>query len=131
MKQRVINPWSWQEQFGFVQATEISDGQRLLFCAGQASFDADGRAVYAGDMPAQLNKALDNLDTVLSQAGFGMANLVRLNFYTTDVDLFLAHHDIIATRVTQTGARFGSTLIGVTRLASPELMIEIEATAMK
>ena len=39
MDRRVINPWTWQDQFGFVQANEVSNGQRVLFCAGQTSVD--------------------------------------------------------------------------------------------
>ena len=34
---RVINPWSWQDQFNFVQANEVRDMQRMLICAGQTS----------------------------------------------------------------------------------------------
>lgn len=131
MKQRVINPWTWQDQFGFVQATEIQGAQRLLFVAGQASFDAQGNPVHAGDMKAQVTQALDNLETVLKAADFDMSNIVRITLYTTDVDLLLAHHDIIVQRITKAGGRFGSTLVGVTRLAAPGLMFEIEATAVK
>ena len=41
-------------------------------------------------MAAQWNKALDNLETVLKQAGMDLSNVVRLNYYTTDVDAFMA-----------------------------------------
>ena len=34
MERRIINPWSWQDQFGYVQAHEVSAAQRVLFCAG-------------------------------------------------------------------------------------------------
>jgi enamine deaminase RidA (YjgF/YER057c/UK114 family) len=64
MERRVVNPWSWQDGFGFSQAVEITAGQRVLYCAGQASVDADGRPMHPGDIVAQLNQALNNLDTV-------------------------------------------------------------------
>jgi hypothetical protein len=52
MERRVVNPWSWQDQFGFVQANELQGMQRVLICSGQASVDADGRPLHAGDMRA-------------------------------------------------------------------------------
>ena len=131
MEQRIINPWKWQDQFGFAQANEISGGQRILYCAGQASTDADGRPAHAGDMRAQINQALDNLERVLTQAGFSLSNVVRLNYYTTNVDQLLANWSVITSRLTQAGCRPASTLLGVSRLAFPELLVEIEATAVK
>ena len=56
MGRRVINPWTWQDQFGFVQALEVTGSERALFCAGQTSSDADGNPVHAGDMRAQLGQ---------------------------------------------------------------------------
>ena len=131
MDQRTINPWKWQDHFGFVQGTEISGAERVLYCAGQASIDAEGRPVHAGDMRAQIGQVLDNLETVLSKSGFSLPNIVRLNYYTTDVDLFVANSDIVKARVAQAGCHFASTLLGVGRLAYPELLIEMEATAVK
>jgi 2-iminobutanoate/2-iminopropanoate deaminase len=131
MEQRIINPWQWQDQLGFVQAHEISGGQRILYCAGQASVDADGRPVHQGDMRAQITQALDNLATVLAAAGLSLANVVRLNYYTTNVEQLFAHWDVVMNRLTQAGCRPGSTLLGVSRLALPELLVEIEATAVQ
>jgi enamine deaminase RidA (YjgF/YER057c/UK114 family) len=131
MERRIINPWKWQDQFAFAQACEISGGQRVLYCAGQASMDAEGRPAHAGDMRAQINRALDNLGTVLAEAGFELSNVVRLNYYTTDVDQLFANWDAVVSRLDKAGCRPSSTLLGVTRLAFPELLIEIEATAVK
>lgn len=131
MEQRIINPWEWQDQFGFVQANEIKDGQRILYCAGQASVDAEGRPIHSEDMLAQISQALDNLETVLAKAGFSLSNVVRLNYYTTNVDQLLAAWDVVISRLNQTKCRPSSTLLGVSRLAFPELLVEIEATAVK
>ena len=89
MERRIVNPWAWQDTFGFVQANELRGVQRALVCAGQTSVDAEGRPVHPGDMAAQVGQALDNLETVLGQAGFTLADVVRLNYYTTDVDACL------------------------------------------
>lgn len=131
MAQRRINPWSWQNQFGFSQGNDVTGAQRVLFCAGQASTDAEGRPVHAGDMRAQINQPFDNLETVLVSAGFAMSDVVRLNYYTTDVDLLLGAYDAVTSRLAKAACQPSSTLLGISRLAFPELLIEIEATAMK
>src|SRR6184192_617916 len=88
MDKRVINPWTWQDRFGFVQANEVQGAERVLYCAGQTSVDGDGRPVHGGQMEAQALQALDNLETVLREAGFELADVVRLTIYTTDVDAY-------------------------------------------
>ena len=131
MEQRVVNPWKWQDQFGYSQAIEIGAAERMLFCAGQVSIDADGSIVHAGDLRAQLNQAFDNLETVLDQAGFSLSNVVRLDYFTTDPDGFGANDDVVKRRFEAAGHVPASVLIGVARLGAPELLVEIEATAVK
>jgi enamine deaminase RidA (YjgF/YER057c/UK114 family) len=80
-------------------------------------------------MRGQLMRSLDNLETVLAEAGFGLADVVRLNYYTTDIDAFFESYDAVTSRLAEAGARVSSTL-GITRLAQPELLVEIEATAV-
>lgn len=128
MNRTDVNPWSWSLSFGFDQAELVEGQRRQLVCSGQTAVDAHGDPQHPGDMAAQLNLALDNLEAVLAQAGMGFTNLIRLNAYTTDVDALLEHFAVITDRLE--GARFASTLLGVTRLAGPELLVELEATAV-
>ena len=65
---RAVNPWQWQDQFGFSQAIEVRKGERVFYCAGETSVDAEGAPMHPGDMAAQVNQALNNLETVLGQA---------------------------------------------------------------
>jgi enamine deaminase RidA (YjgF/YER057c/UK114 family) len=129
MQRRVINPWTWQDQLGYVQANEITGAQRMLVCSGQTSVDDNGAPLHVGDMAGQVSKALDNLETVLSQAGYELRDIVRLNVYTTDVDAFFQNYQVVAGRLA--GVELASTLVGVTRLALPDLLVELEATAVK
>jgi len=128
MERRAINPWSWQDNFGFVQANEITGAQKVLYCSGQTSVDENGTPVHEGDMAGQAGKALDNLEAVLKDAGMDLSNVVRLTIYTTDVDATIANYGDMAPRLAPIKA--AQTLIGVARLAFPPLMIEIEATAV-
>jgi enamine deaminase RidA (YjgF/YER057c/UK114 family) len=131
MERRVVNPWTWQDQYGFVQANEVVGAERVLYCAGQTSVDADGEILHAGDMGAQVGRAIDNLETVLREAGFKLADVVRLTYYTTDVDAFVQVGESHAARFEEAGCRPAATLLGVARLAFPSLLVEIEATAVR
>jgi enamine deaminase RidA (YjgF/YER057c/UK114 family) len=128
MNRTDVNPWSWSVNFGFDQAELLEGHTRQLVCSGQTAVDADGNPQHPGDMAGQLNLALDNLETVLAQAGMTVTNLIRLNIYTTNVDALLAYLSILSERLD--GARYASTLLGVARLAVPELLVELEATAV-
>ena len=126
----IINPWTWQDEFGFVQAQAVSGG-RTIHCAGQTSVDADGNPIHAGDMVAQVRQSLENLEVVLHESGCGLPDVVRLNYYTTDVDgFFPAMMEVLVPRLGEAGCRPASTLVGVTRLALPPLLVELEATAV-
>jgi len=131
MAQRMINPWEWQDEIGFSQAIEVSAATQVLYCAGQTSMDADGRPAHVGDMRAQVTLALDNLEVVLAKAGYTLANVARLNYYTTDVQALFGAFDIVRARLAGAGCQPASTLLGVAALAFPELLVEIEATATR
>jgi enamine deaminase RidA (YjgF/YER057c/UK114 family) len=130
MERRIINPWTWQNALGFAQATELRGATRTLVCAGQTSVDGDGRPLHPGDMAAQIRQALANLETVLQGAGFALSDVVRLNYYTTDVDAFIASAAAGLGRLVEAGCRPASTLLGVARLFHRDILVEIEATAM-
>ena len=130
MERTAVNPWQWSMNFGFNQGELVEGASRTLFCSGQTSVDADGAPQHPGDMAAQLSLALDNLEAVLRDGGMGLGNLVRLNFYTTDVDAFMANSVVLGERLGAAGVMPAGTLLGVARLAFPELMVEIEGTAV-
>jgi enamine deaminase RidA (YjgF/YER057c/UK114 family) len=130
MQRIVVNPWKWSVEMGFNQGEVVEGASRTLFCAGQTSVDENGTPQHAGDMAAQVGLALDNLEAVLREADMGLANLVRLNIYTTDVDAFFAVYETQAARLGAAGVAPPGTLLGVARLAFPELMVELEATAV-
>ena len=132
METRVVNPWTWQERFGFVQSKEVTQATRTLYCAGQTSVDDQGSPLHEGDVEAQALQALANLETILEASGFELADVARLNTYVVDVDAYRrAAAPAVGTRLAQAGCRQAATLLGVARLALPELLIELEATAVK
>jgi enamine deaminase RidA (YjgF/YER057c/UK114 family) len=126
-----VNPWGWQDHYGFSQAIEVRGGQRVLYCAGQTSVDGEGNPLHAGSMEAQIGMALDNLETVLRQAGMSLRNVVRLNYYTTDIPAFFAAAATFGPRLQAAGIQPAGTLLGVASLFHPDILIEIEATAVE
>jgi hypothetical protein len=97
MERKSINPWSWSIKLGFDQAQIIEGNRRQLVCCGQDAVDADGKPHMT------------------------LANIVRLNVYATDVDELFKHWARLADRFVNSGGRFVTSVLGVTRLAAPQL----------
>ena len=130
MERTAVNPVSWSLDLGFNQGEVVSGHTRTLYVSGQTAMSADGRPEHDGDIAAQLALAADNLEAVLVGAGMSTANLVRLNVYTTDVDALFPHYGVLAARLGAAGVAPTTTMLGVTRLAIPGQMVELEGTAV-
>lgn len=131
MQRSSHNPWTWSVELGFNQAELVEGGHDVLYLAGQSAMGADGTPQHAGDMAAQITLALDNLEAVLAEAGMDLADIVRLNTYTTDIDAMFASYGLVAERLGAAGVQPPGSLLGVSRLAYPELLVEFEATAVR
>ncbi|MEV5253816.1 RidA family protein [Streptomyces werraensis] len=130
MERNAVNPVSWSVEMGFNQGEVVSGHSRTLFISGQTAMSKDGQPEHDGDMAAQLALSVDNVEAVLAEAGMSLANLVRLNVYTTDVDLLFQHYGVLAGRLGAAGVTPTTTMLGVTRLAVPGQMVELEGTAV-
>lgn len=130
MKRTPVNPWDWSLKLGYNQGEVIQAATRQLVCAGQTAVDGNGAPQHPDDMRGQVALALDNLEAVLTEAGMGLGNVTRLGIFATDVDAALQNFDLLGQRFGPAGVAPPMTLLGVTRLAIPGLMFEIEATAM-
>ncbi|MFD9367743.1 RidA family protein [Streptomyces sp. NPDC060020] len=130
MERTAVNPVAWSEELGFNQGELVSGHTRTLYVSGQTAMSADGKPQHDGDMAAQLALSIDNLEAVLGAAGMSLANLVRLSVYTTDVDVLFRHYGVLAGRLGAAGVAPTSTMLGVTRLAIPGQLVELEGTAV-
>ncbi len=135
MKRTSVNPWDWGLKWSMDQGEIIEGLTRYLHCSGQVAVasapDSEiGFAVlHPNEIRGQMEAALANVDAVLAKAGMGRENVLSLRFFTTDIDGFLANYDIYAAWIGDAGTRPPQSLIGVSRLVLPELMVEIEAVA--
>jgi len=130
VERTAVNPWPWSVALGYNQGEVVAGHTRTLYCSGQTAMNGDGEPEHPGDLAAQLALSLDNLAAVLGGAGMSLTNLVRLNVYTTDVDLLFQHYGVLAARLGAAGVAPTTTMLGVTRLAIPDLMVELEGTAV-
>ena len=131
MKREIINPWTWQEALGFVHGNKVSDAESVFYLAGQTASDENGHCLYAGDMEKQIDQVLENISTILTQGDMNFSNVVRLNIYTIDMEEILKAHNHMTAGLKQRGCQHTGCLLGVTALASPGAMVEMEVTAVK
>jgi enamine deaminase RidA (YjgF/YER057c/UK114 family) len=125
-----INPWEWSKGFGFSQAVKLTEPREWLVCSGQTAMGPDGSLPASSDVGKQVQVALNNLVAVLAAGGMTPANIVRSTIYTTDVDAIIGVLAPAAQRILGSSLP-ASTLIGVSRLAFPELKVEIEVLAAR
>ncbi|MEV7222776.1 RidA family protein [Streptomyces sp. NPDC093681] len=130
MERSAVNPVSWSVEMGFNQGEVVSGHSRTLYISGQTSMSKEGRPEHEGDMAAQLALSVDNVEAVLAEAGMSLSNLIRLNVYTTDVDLLFQHYGVLAGWLGAAGVAPATTMLGVTRLAVPGQLVELEGTAV-
>jgi reactive intermediate/imine deaminase len=110
----------------YSNAVRVSAGP-LLFIAGQIALDAQGRLVGKGDLRAQAVQVLENIRAILRAAGADMQDVVKVTVYVTDMRAFEELADIRLRYFLKDGP--ASAIVEVSRLALPDLMIEIEAVA--
>jgi len=123
-----INPWTWQDRRGFTQAWRVEAPAAILFVSGQVPLDDDGNLVAPGDFDGQARRTFENLGRVLDEAGGTFGDIVKVTVYLTDMARLPDYGRIKAEYIR--GRPPASTAVGVTALAVPGLMIEVEAIAV-
>jgi 2-iminobutanoate/2-iminopropanoate deaminase len=116
----------WEDEFGYSQAVKVGD---TIYIAGQVSHDENARILGVGDMTTQMREAYANMQRTLAQYGATMDNLVDEVLFVTDMDAAFEAAVNVRREVFAGFPRVASTIVEINRLAFPELMIEIKATA--
>lgn len=131
MEKELINPTSLARPVGFNHGI-LTTGGRLLFLAGQTGSDAEGRILAPGDLVAQYEQILRNLQAVVEEAGGTMQHITKLNIFVRDRDDYVAHRKELG-RVHR--AFFGTyypamALFEISHLFQDEALVEIEGMAV-
>ncbi|GAA3138741.1 RidA family protein [Planomonospora alba] len=112
----------------------IASGSKLVFLAGQVARDAEGRRVGEGDLAAQVEQAYLNIGTALAAAGGSFDDVAKLTVYV--VDWTPDKMALLGEGVARAAEKLGVdpvkpiTLLGVAALGEPDLLVEVEATAV-
>ena len=124
-RQRISSVSPYEDVIGFSRAVRVGD---LVFVSGTVAWGPDGKLVGLGDVYAQAKQTIANIEHYLRQAGAGLRDVVRTRIYLTDMshweEVARAHREAFA------DVRPASSLLEVSRLASPEMLVEIEAVAV-
>ncbi len=128
MSRQLINPESLHPTPGFSHIA-IAEGRRLVFFAGQTALDRNFGLIGEGDLRRQALAAMRNLEVAMHEAGCGWDDIVRRTIYTTCPQEFAVIAEAI-NEATGGAADPPQTIAGVSGLALPGLLIEIEATAV-
>jgi enamine deaminase RidA (YjgF/YER057c/UK114 family) len=129
----VLNPEGLPKPDVYRQVA-VGTGSRIVFISGQVARDADGAPVGTGDLAAQVEQAFRNVATAVEAVGGTFADVAKLTIYVVDwtEDKMAALGEGVMRAVPALGEDFmkATTLLGVAALAEPDLLVEVEATAV-
>jgi 2-iminobutanoate/2-iminopropanoate deaminase len=125
---RYINPPGLVKPTGYTHVVIAPDG-RTVYIAGQVAFDSAGAVVGKGDFTAQAEQVYRNLEHALQSVDGSMADLVKTTTFITDIKNLPALREVRSRRLSRTQPP-ANTLLEVSSLARPELLIEIEGVAV-
>ena len=109
------------------QMVEV-EGARLIFLSGQVAVNADYKVV-SDDIRQQAHAVYDNIEIALRAAGATLANVVKTTTYLTSADYIAPSREVRVERYRNLEAPPANTLLIVSRLAEPGMLIEIEVIA--
>jgi 2-iminobutanoate/2-iminopropanoate deaminase len=129
----VVKPKHFGAPLGMYSHGMVAPGGEIVVVAGQVGMGKGG-AVAVGDVGAQTRQALENVRAIVEAAGGTLAHVVRLQTFLThaeDIPGFMAARSEVFPRYFPNGAYPPNTLLVVSRLVQPELLVEVEAMAVK
>ena len=124
-RQRVSSNSPFEDVIGFSRALRVGD---TVYVSGTVAWGENGAFVGEGDVYAQAKQALRNIETALQQTDAALADVVRTRVYLTDIgrweEAARAHAEAFA------AVKPASSMVEVSRLADPRMLVEIEASAV-
>lgn len=131
MQKTILNPETLAPPRGYANGI-LTQGGRVLFLAGQTGMDATGKIANPFDLIDQFRKTLENIQTILREAGGSMTDIVKLTIYVTDKRAYHAQRSRIGEVYREYFGKYfpAMTFIEVQGLYDQNAMIEIEGIAV-
>ena len=131
MKKKYLNPRQLSEPRFYSHAVAVEGAGTLVQVSGQVAFGRDGAVVGKGDMRAQSEQVFENLGHALRAAGCGWGDVIKMNGYMVGMNPeSVGAYREVRRRFLKEGKLPASTLVGVERLVHPDLLLEVEVTAV-
>ncbi len=127
-KQQLISSKLRKPSGHFSHAIKVKTGGDLVFVSGMVAAAADGSIVGVGDVEAQTRQVCENLKAAMEEAGGTLDDICRVDVYVRNMEDFPAIHKV--RREYFTGTPPASTMVEITKMTSPDCLIEINAIAV-
>jgi enamine deaminase RidA (YjgF/YER057c/UK114 family) len=128
MKQKrtkIFSGTPWEPKVGYARAVQVGE---VVYVSGTTGTDPSGKVLAPGDAYAQTVQAIQNIENALKRLGLSLEYVVRTRIFLTEIDRWeevaKAHAEYFG------NVHPATSLIGVSRLVDPEMLVEIEAEAV-
>jgi enamine deaminase RidA (YjgF/YER057c/UK114 family) len=123
-RRRITSGGPWEAAAGYSRAVAVGE---WCWVAGTTDAGPDGASLHPGDPAGQARAALATIEQALAEAGFALADVVRTRLFVTDIgraaEILAAHGEVLGS------IRPAATIVEVSALIHPSLLVEIEAEA--
>jgi reactive intermediate/imine deaminase len=124
-RSKIFSGTPWEPLAGYARAVQVGE---TVYVSGTTSTDPSGKVLAPGDAYVQTKQCILNIENALKRAGLGLEHVVRTRIYLTDMDRW---QDVAKAHAEYFGQIHPATsLLGVTRLVDPQMLVEIEAIAV-